>query len=122
MPQPTLEQRVSALEDAVAVLVAGAGGQRKNWKSTVGMFEGDAVIAEIQEEGCWSRRKREPLSRAVAPAASDRRNVALSREYSSSSGTRTFNLQICGPLFAAKLAPKFAASDRKDAKSERPNG
>ena len=26
-------------------------------------------------------------------------------------GTRTFNLQICGPLFAAKLAPNFAATD-----------
>jgi hypothetical protein len=51
MPQPTLEQRVSALENAVAVLVAGTGGQKKDWKSTVGMFEGDAVIAEIQEEG-----------------------------------------------------------------------
>ena len=26
-------------------------------------------------------------------------------------GTRTFNLQFCGSLFAAKLAPTFAASD-----------
>ena len=30
---------------------------------------------------------------------------------SASSGTRTFNLQICGPFFAAKLAPNFAATD-----------
>jgi len=66
MPQPTLEQRVSALEDAVAVLVAGAGGQRKNWKSTVGMFEGDAVIAEIQEEG---RKIREAERLAVRQEA-----------------------------------------------------
>ncbi len=51
MAQRTLEERVSALEDAVAALVTGVNRQKKDWKSTVGMFEGDAVIAEIQEEG-----------------------------------------------------------------------
>jgi len=48
MPQLSLEQRVSALEDVVSVLITGAGGQKKDWRSTVGMFEGDAVIAAIQ--------------------------------------------------------------------------
>ena len=56
MLQPTLEERVSALESTVAALVAGAGSHKKDWRSTVGMFEGDAVITEIQEEG---RRIRE---------------------------------------------------------------
>ena len=51
MVQNTLEERVSALEDTVAALVTGVGSQKKDWKSTVAMFEGDAVIEEIQEEG-----------------------------------------------------------------------
>jgi hypothetical protein len=51
MIQRTLEERVSALEDTVAALVTGVSRQKQGWKSTVGMFEGDAVIAEIQEEG-----------------------------------------------------------------------
>lgn len=51
MTQRTLEERVNALEDTLAALVTGAGTRKKDWKSTVGMFEGDAVIAEIQEEG-----------------------------------------------------------------------
>ena len=40
-------------------------------------------------------------------SAMSRRPVNTSPEL----GTRTFNLQICGPLFAAKLAPNFAATD-----------
>jgi hypothetical protein len=62
MTQPTLEERVHALEDTVAALVTGIGRQKKDWKSTVGMFEGDAVIAEIQEEG---RKIREAERRAA---------------------------------------------------------
>jgi len=62
MTQRTLEERVNALEDTVAALVAGTGRRTKDWKSTVGMFEGDAVIAEIQEEG---RKIREAERRAA---------------------------------------------------------
>jgi hypothetical protein len=62
MLQRTLEERVSALEDTVAGLVTGASRQRKDWKSSVGMFEGDAVITEIQEEG---RKIREAERRAA---------------------------------------------------------
>jgi hypothetical protein len=51
MIQLTLEERVSALENTVAALVSGVGNKKDDWKSTVGMFEGDAVMAEIQEEG-----------------------------------------------------------------------
>ncbi|MEI8374391.1 MAG: hypothetical protein WCJ35_16325 [Planctomycetota bacterium] len=62
MVQNTLEERVSALEDTVAALVTGVGSQKKDWKSTVAMFEGDAVIEEIQEEG---RKIREAERRAA---------------------------------------------------------
>ena len=60
--QPSLEERVSVLENTVATLVTGVGRQKEDWKSTVGMFEGDAVIAEIQEEG---RKIREAERRAA---------------------------------------------------------
>lgn len=66
MMQRTLEERVSALEDTVAALVTGVGGPKKDWKSTIGMFEGDMVIAEIQEEG---RKIREAERRAAQQEA-----------------------------------------------------
>jgi hypothetical protein len=40
MVQRSIEERVSALEDTIAVLVTGAASQKKDWKSAVGMFEG----------------------------------------------------------------------------------
>ena len=53
MTQPTFEERLEALEKAVARLSdrsqpALAG---KDWRSTVGMFANDPVVKEIQEEG-----------------------------------------------------------------------
>lgn len=42
MVQNTLEERVRAIEDTVAALVTGVGSQKKDWKSTVAMFEGEA--------------------------------------------------------------------------------
>ena len=57
MSQQTLEERVSSLENAVESILSRTNNQRgKDWRSTVGMFEGDSVMAEIQEEG---RRIRE---------------------------------------------------------------
>lgn len=59
MAQPTLEQRVAALEREVARLAAHPGNAsppEKNWRSTIGMFAGDDTIKEIIEEG---RRIRE---------------------------------------------------------------
>ena len=58
MTQPTLEERVAVLEKTVADLVGrfGRSPVRKDWRSTVGMFAGDAVMKEIIEEG---RRIRE---------------------------------------------------------------
>ena len=62
MIQPSLEERVSVLENTVAALVADVRRQQNDWKSTVGMFAGDAIIAAIQEEG---RKIREAERRAA---------------------------------------------------------
>ena len=52
MTQPPLEERVAALEQVIAQLVARPGGViGKNWRSTIGMFDGDPVMKEIDEEG-----------------------------------------------------------------------
>ena len=64
MSQRTLEERITSLEETVKGLVAAArtGKQEKDWRSTIGMFEGDPVIGEIQEEG---QRRREAERRAA---------------------------------------------------------
>ncbi len=53
MSQSTLEERVSALEQQVAALMNRVLTLRveKDWRSTVGMFTGDRLIKEIDEEG-----------------------------------------------------------------------
>jgi hypothetical protein len=54
MSQPSLDERVTALEEKVAHLVQtsnGAQAPTKNWRSTLGMFAGDEVMKEIIEEG-----------------------------------------------------------------------
>ena len=60
MSQPTLDDRVSALEQEVARLSKLHPGEQrppdKDWRSTVGMFAHDPVMQEIIDEG---RRIRE---------------------------------------------------------------
>ena len=53
MSQATVEERLETLEIQVAELVARARSPKpeKDWRRTVGMFEGDPVMREIQEEG-----------------------------------------------------------------------
>lgn len=53
MTQSTFEERLEALERAVARLTdqSLAALERKDWRSTVGMFANDPVMKEIQEEG-----------------------------------------------------------------------
>jgi hypothetical protein len=66
-PPTTLEERVAALEATVAQLLssqADAGGAKKDWRSTLGMFADDALMKEIDEEG---RRIRE-AGRQQAPS------------------------------------------------------
>jgi len=53
MSQATLEERVALLEQQVARVLAGfnSPGAKTGWRNTIGMFSGDAVMKEIQEEG-----------------------------------------------------------------------
>ncbi len=55
MSQPTVEERIAALEQEVARLSQLRPGERsapeKNWRSTRGMFAGDAIFKEIIDEG-----------------------------------------------------------------------
>ena len=53
MTPHSVEKRLDALEQAVAAIVAAGGehNQKRDWRSTIGMFEGDPVMREIQEEG-----------------------------------------------------------------------
>jgi hypothetical protein len=54
MPQHSLEERVTALEQEVARLTRqkqpGDEPGRDDWKSTVGMFANDPIMKEIDEE------------------------------------------------------------------------
>jgi hypothetical protein len=50
MSNATLEERVSALETKLEQLAQGARRQ-KNWRRTLGMFAGDALMKEINAEG-----------------------------------------------------------------------
>ena len=58
MPPQTLEDRMQRVEKLVDELVqkAGSAEPSKDWRRTVGMFDGDSVMKEIIEEG---RRIRE---------------------------------------------------------------
>jgi hypothetical protein len=54
MAQPTLDERVTALEQKVAELASQqnpAPRRKKDWRSTVGMFADDPIMDEIIEEG-----------------------------------------------------------------------
>ncbi len=52
MPQPTLKERVAALERQMVELQAAVanGGRIKDWRRTIGMFAGDEVMKQIDEE------------------------------------------------------------------------
>jgi hypothetical protein len=58
MAQLTLEERIIALEEAVARILSRSVSmaEKKDWRSTLGMFAGDLVMQEIDAEG---RRIRE---------------------------------------------------------------
>jgi hypothetical protein len=52
---PNLEERITALEEKVSELSLTHLGNGKttqdDWRSTIGMFAGDAVMKEIIDEG-----------------------------------------------------------------------
>ena len=66
MADATLEQRVTTLEQLVAKLMrtVETSGRTKDWRRTVGMFDGDPILQEILAEG---RRIREADRRQAGP-------------------------------------------------------
>jgi len=65
-PFSTLEERVAALEETVAQLLSQSDSAvaKKDWRSTLGMFAGDPIMKEIDEEG---RRIREDEASDARP-------------------------------------------------------
>ena len=65
MIQRTLEERVATLEETVAALVTrrDTAKQKGDWRSTIGMFAGDSVIRQIQEEGRQLREAERAAAR-----------------------------------------------------------
>jgi hypothetical protein len=53
MSNAALKRRIAVLEETVARLLPGSmlPPVAKNWRSTIGMFPGDSVMKEIDEEG-----------------------------------------------------------------------
>ncbi|HZU35391.1 MAG TPA: hypothetical protein VFA18_05765 [Gemmataceae bacterium] len=53
MSQISVEERISALERAVAELIQArqVAGRRKDWKRTVGMFSGNELMKQIDAAG-----------------------------------------------------------------------
>jgi hypothetical protein len=55
MSLPTLEERVTALEQQVSRLTKLLPGEKlppeKDWRSTIGMFADDPIMKEIIDEG-----------------------------------------------------------------------
>jgi hypothetical protein len=65
-PPATLEERVAALEETVALLLSQSDSvvAKKDWRSTLGMFADDPIMKEIDEEG---RRIREADRQQAQP-------------------------------------------------------
>jgi hypothetical protein len=75
MAESTLEQRVAALEHELAVLkeAVANGTLLKDWRRTIGMFSGDAVMKQIDEEARKIREAdRRRARRKYAPAKAKR--------------------------------------------------
>ena len=66
IPAATLEERVAALEETVALLLSQSDSvvAKKDWRSTLGMFADDPIMKEINEEG---RRIREADRQQAQP-------------------------------------------------------
>jgi hypothetical protein len=69
MSQPTLEERVAALEHQMAELQAELArvAQPKDWRSTIGMFAGDEMMKRIDAAGQAIREKERQRARRQKP-------------------------------------------------------
>jgi len=63
MPNPTLQERVAELEKKVAQLMANSN--QKDWRRTLGMFTGDEIMKQIDEEGRKIREKERRQARKL---------------------------------------------------------
>jgi hypothetical protein len=63
MPNPTLQERVAELEKKVAQLMANPN--QKDWRRTLGMFTGDEIMKQIDEEGRKIREKERRQARKL---------------------------------------------------------
>jgi hypothetical protein len=69
MSQPTLEERVAALEWKVAELTVALANRvgAKDWRRTVGMFTGDEVMKRIDEAALRYREADRRKARGQEP-------------------------------------------------------
>jgi hypothetical protein len=73
MSQEALESRVARLEEQMSSLIGARTGERPapdEWRQTVGMFRGDAIVGEMIEE---ARRAREEERRRAREEAGPNR-------------------------------------------------
>lgn len=79
MPNPTMEQRVAALEQQVAELKAQErdGREQKPWPRVLGMFAGDEGMKEIFDEALKLREQERPPSHQKSRQAPNQTALVL---------------------------------------------
>jgi hypothetical protein len=81
MTQPTLEERVAALEKLVVQIMAKfpPTAPAQDWRSTIGMFANDPIMKEIDEAGRKIREADRERTRKRFEAADRRKEEAKRR-------------------------------------------
>ena len=71
MVQATLDERLTRVEQLVDELVRKANGAEptKDWRRTIGMFDGDPVMKQIEEAGRKIREAERRRARARRPSS-----------------------------------------------------
>jgi hypothetical protein len=74
MSRATLEERVAAVENQLAALLANhaGAGRAKDWRRTRGAFTGDALMKQVFEEG---RKIRDAERRRAQPRGRKKRQA-----------------------------------------------
>jgi hypothetical protein len=73
MASATLEERVAQLErrvDRLEQVKPTSRASERDWRSTVGMFRGDAVVKEMIDEALRMREEERRRAREDRPSAS----------------------------------------------------